>query len=160
MTCSLFVPVLLFVIHPSAAFGGRNAGDAVPYGDLCRDTPPGVSGPRHQKKDQVRFSMSLRGRRPHPRVASLGPSGQFTFWQSASPAVLCTARSQRDRKKNGLPRRFAPRNDVFSFRRMTDVWCDGMISPNCASCHCAQSVLIRKACILLKMSKETGITCI
>ena len=23
----------------------RNAGDGVPYGDLCRDTPPGVSGP-------------------------------------------------------------------------------------------------------------------
>ena len=38
MTCSLFVPVLLFVIHPSAAFGGRNAGDGVPYEDLCRDT--------------------------------------------------------------------------------------------------------------------------
>ena len=31
MTCSLLVPVLLFVIHPSAAFGGRNAGDGVPY---------------------------------------------------------------------------------------------------------------------------------
>ena len=26
--------------------------------------------------------LSLRGRRPHPRVASLAPAGQFTFWQS------------------------------------------------------------------------------
>ena len=23
----------------------RNAGDGVPYGDICRDTPPGVSAP-------------------------------------------------------------------------------------------------------------------
>ena len=69
MACSLFVPVLLFVIHPSAAFGGRNAGDGVPYGDLCRDTPPGVSGLHRQKKDQVQFSESLRG-------------GQRPTWQS------------------------------------------------------------------------------
>ena len=47
----------------------RNAGDGVPYGDLCRDTPPGVSGLHRQKKDQVQFSESLRG-------------GQRPTWQS------------------------------------------------------------------------------
>ena len=61
MTCSLFVPVLLFVIHPSAAFGGRNAGDGVPYGDLCPDTPPGVSGSTRPRVGDTRGRVSLQG---------------------------------------------------------------------------------------------------
>ena len=60
MTCSLFVRGLLFVIHPSAAFGGWNAGDGVPYGDLCRDTPPGVSGPTHPNVGDTRGRVSLQ----------------------------------------------------------------------------------------------------
>ena len=68
----------------------RNAGDGVPYGKTCRDTPPGVSGPHHQQKDRVKITTSLRGRRP---------------WQSpGTPCgfVECPRR---------FPRRFAPRND-------------------------------------------------
>ena len=53
-----------------------------------------------------RLPLSLRGRRPHPRVASLAPSGQFTFWQS--PGTRCDI--QRPTRR--LPRRrSAPRND-------------------------------------------------
>ena len=39
----------------------RNAGDGVPYGANRRATPPGVAGPHHKQKHQVRFSVSLRG---------------------------------------------------------------------------------------------------
>ena len=60
MTCSLFVPVLLFVIHPSAAFGGRNAVPGVPYGDFCRDTPPGVSGSTRPNVGDTRGRVSLQ----------------------------------------------------------------------------------------------------
>ena len=88
MTCSLFVPVLLFVIHPSAAEGGdsvwlrqnlpievkfcrRNAGDGVPYGDLCRDTPPGVSGSTRPRVGDTRGRRSLRGDPPKRVGATL-----------------------------------------------------------------------------------------
>ena len=99
-------------------FCRRNAGDGVPYGDLCRDTPPGVSGPTRPRVGDTRGRVSLHAlfRRerlkkhviarpvgPHPRVASLGPSGQFTFWQSASPVVQSTARSSWDRKEKKSP---------------------------------------------------------
>ena len=53
---------------------------------------------------------------PHPRVASLAPTGQFTFWQS---------RGQWFRgKSTGLPRRFAPRNDGGG-RRLVLLFCVG-----------------------------------
>ena len=122
MTCSLFVPVLFACLRR----GGRKPTALQVY---RRATPPGVSGPHHQKKDQVQFSLSLRG-------------GHRPTWQSASPAVLCTARSQRDRKENGLhhrhslrsPRRYAPRNDTpFLTRtkapRLTPGGCFTMMGP-------------------------------
>ena len=102
MTCSLFVPALLFVIHPSAAEGGdsvwlrqnlpievkfcrRNAGDGVPYGDLCRDTPPGVSGPMRPRVGDTRGRVSLQGdsiktRRGDP----CGRPGTHHKWRGAA----------------------------------------------------------------------------
>ena len=45
----------------------------------------------------------------HPRVASLAPSGQFTFWESPGRALNVAPGPGR------LPRRLsAPRNDSFS----------------------------------------------
>ena len=44
----------------------------------------------------------------HVIARAIGP------WQSASPAMQSIARSLRERKENGLPRRFAPRNDSES----------------------------------------------
>ena len=41
----------------------------------------------------------------HVIARAIGP------WQSASPAMQSIARSLRERKENGLPRHFAPRND-------------------------------------------------
>ena len=54
----------------------RNAGDGVPYGQKCRATPPGVAGPHLNQKNRVRFSMSLRGRRPWQ-----SPGTRFKFLQ-------------------------------------------------------------------------------
>ena len=53
MTCSLFVPVLFACLRR----GGRKPTALQVY---RRDTPPGVSGPHHQKKDRVRFSVAIR----------------------------------------------------------------------------------------------------
>ena len=77
-----------------------------PYKSYRRDTPPGVSGPHHQKKDRVRFSMSLRGRRPRQ-----------------SPGKLCGF-VQCSRR---FLRRFAPRNDR---------WGDRAHLPACGSQFC------------------------
>ena len=47
---------------PSKRVGA--AASRPPYKSYRRDTPPGVSGPRHQQEDQARFSVSLRGFAP------------------------------------------------------------------------------------------------
>jgi len=48
-------------------------------------SPSGGYGIRH-------YALSLRGPiGPHPRVASLAPTGQFTFWQSPDPLCHCEA---------------------------------------------------------------------
>ena len=46
--------------------------------------PPCATTTRPSQKDQSKTTTSLRGGQSptHPRVASLAPSGQFTFWQS------------------------------------------------------------------------------
>jgi len=53
--------------------------------------PTPIVGQCHIVQDQLPTSMSFRGRRPHPRVASLAPSGQFTFWESPGTAVQIAA---------------------------------------------------------------------
>ena len=98
MTCSLFVPVLLFVIHPSAAFGGRNAGDGVPYGDICRDTPPGVSGSTRPRVGDTRGRRSLRGDPPKRVGATL--------------AVVPVRTTKKDRVK--FPRHCEERSDAVT----------------------------------------------
>ena len=79
------------------------------YGLNCRDTPPGVSVPHHQKKDRVRFSTSLRG-------------GQRPTWQSPGTSYDFRDSSRRfpegelaRRAKRGHPgvRGYAPRNDML-----------------------------------------------
>ena len=60
--------------------------------------------------NRVPFSVSLRGRRPHPRVASLAPLGQFTSWQSPGARSVSTVQfggSYRGIATSALP----PRND-------------------------------------------------
>ena len=42
-------------------FCRRNAGDGVPYGDLCRDTPPGVSGTTRPNVGDTRGRVSIQG---------------------------------------------------------------------------------------------------
>ena len=66
---------------------------------------------------------SLRGAPPHrpgliiawfkqrDRLKSCCHCEAVRPWQSVTPAMLCIARPRRGRKENGLPRRFAPRND-------------------------------------------------
>ena len=94
MTCSLFVPVLLFVIHPSAAFGGRNAGDGVPYGDLCPDTPPGVSGSTRPNVGDTRGRRSLWGDPPNagggpdPSAPAVPDFWRGSRWDHGNAKVL------------------------------------------------------------------------
>ena len=64
--------------------------------------------------NRVPFSVSLRGRRPHPRVASLAPLGQFTSWQSPGRGLPCCLKPEKCRKtiagdSHGPD---GPRNDI------------------------------------------------
>ena len=95
-----------------------------PYKSYCRDTPPGVSGPLRQKKDQVRFSMSLRGRRPRQ-----------------SPGKLCGFVQCSRRFPEGELARGAKRGHpgVRGFASRIDRWVDRAVSPGVGSClraHC------------------------
>ena len=108
MTCSLSGGISTPIVPPLTAFVNgqpvasqsctgavENFGADRLYaaaGEQPVGTPlPGCPFPHHQSKDQVRFSVSLRrGHRP--------------TWQFASPAMLCIARFQRNRKGNGLTR--------------------------------------------------------
>ena len=90
-----------------------------------------VEGSSHLPSAQKPFGAKILRLRASPlaqddrflvRRRDIKRRTRFDFsWQSASPAVQSTARSQGDRKENGLhhrhslrsPRRCAPRNDVF-----------------------------------------------
>ena len=51
----------------------------------------------------------------HPRVASLAPSGQFTFWQSVLIPTPEGSGGAKHRRGYGLPRAYGPRNDIVTW---------------------------------------------
>ena len=74
-----------------------------------------------------------RSEATHPRVASLGPSGQFTFWESPG------TRYSYQRSARRLPRPYGPRNDVVFFTRPFFWWC-GPDTPGGVSLRCTKSL--------------------
>ena len=109
---------------------GKNFGADRLYaaaGEQPVGTPlPGCPFPHRQSKDRVRFSVSLRG-------------GHRPTWQSASPAMLCIARFQRNRKGNGLTRPSASQLSRVIPPRSTKDTFVGTPLPRCPLCWAVRS---------------------
>ena len=97
-------------------FCRRNAEDGVPYGDLCRDTPPGVSGPTRPRVGDTRGRVSLHALfRRERRLRSLRAA--FGGCSPHAPEGAARRSSRRRRRFGVAAAKFAHRGQILPTER-------------------------------------------